>query len=107
MGATRSVEMCSERACFLHDAPRDRRPFATARRSSELYRTARWKRERLAHLAANPCCVDCRAPANTVDHEPPHRGDPAAFFDRRRYVSRCRTCHNVKTGRETRERANA
>lgn len=80
-----------------------RRPFANARRTSELYGTARWKRERAAFLRANSSCA-CSAPAAVVDHEPPHRGDEAAFFDRSRYRAVCWPCSNRKTGRETRER---
>jgi hypothetical protein len=87
--------------CELHQ----RKPFATAQRSSDLYKSHRWRILRIRHLKANPYCADCYLPGNTVDHEPPHRGDVAAFFDERRFVTRCTCCHNRKTGRETRARA--
>lgn len=85
--------------CPMHYRP----PFATAKRTSTLYSTAQWKRARANHLRSYPYC-QCGAIANTVDHNPPHRGDAAAFFDPLRYVSMCSSCHNAKTGRETRTR---
>ena len=83
--------------------------FATATRRSSLYQTWRWKQERKAHLTKEPYCRTClrdnkRTLATTVDHEPPHRGDAAAFWDRSRYVSLCSRHHNIKTGHETQMR---
>ena len=86
--------------CALHI----RKPFATARRSSNLYGTARWKLERRAFLDVFPYCRLCGERASVVDHDPPHRGDIDAFWDRRRYRSLCWKHHQAKTGRETRER---
>jgi 5-methylcytosine-specific restriction protein A len=82
----------------------DRRPFATATRTTELYSTAEWKRESKAFVANKLCITACGRVAAITDHEPPHRGDPAAFWDRNRWRAYCRRCHNAKTGRETRQR---
>ena len=86
-----------------------RKPFQGATRSSELYKTARWKRERAAFLKANRRCVApylvgwkyqrCDEPATVVDHDPPHRGDEAAFWDRSTWRALCRYHSNVKTGK--------
>lgn len=86
------------------------RPFATADRSSSLYGTARWKHERAEHLALNPHCRACLnegriVHATVVDHDPPHRGDEVAFWDRKRFVSLCKAHHDAKTGSEVRRRA--
>jgi 5-methylcytosine-specific restriction protein A len=78
--------------------------FASASRSTTLYQTTRWKKESAAFLIGKRC-VDCGATANlTTDHEPAHRGNEAAFWDKRTWVPRCRPCHNKKTGRETQAR---
>jgi 5-methylcytosine-specific restriction enzyme A len=94
------------RPCAVHTEPR---PFASARRSPNFYRTRGWKRARAEHLASFPLCAahlgrGVRARAATVDHDPPHRGDAAAFWDRRRFVSLCASCHASKTGREAQTR---
>lgn len=81
-----------------------RKPFATAIRSSSLYDTTRWKRERREHLALEPYCRVCGQPATFVDHVIPHRGSEIVFFDRTNWQSLCRHHSNVKTGRETRGR---
>ena len=108
---------CAElQPCSRHE----RKPFATARRSTALYRTARWRRESKAFLAANPWCVAsvemarsggdrttrrCAAAATIADHHVPHRGDEAKFWDEGNWAALCRQHHNAKTGRETRVRA--
>jgi 5-methylcytosine-specific restriction endonuclease McrA len=99
---------CTNPMCAsLQPCPRhQRKPYATATRTSNLYSTARWKRERAAFLSTHPRCP-CGTPANTVDHEPPHRGNEQAFYDRARFVAMCWPCHQRKTGRETRERVAA
>jgi 5-methylcytosine-specific restriction protein A len=60
---------------------------------------AQWRRESKAFLAAHPNCVDCGALATQVDHERPHRGDPALFWDRTNWRPRCHACHSRKTAR--------
>lgn len=64
-----------------------------------LYNSARWKRGRLAHLAAHPLCVLCRqaglvTAATVVDHVRPHRGDEILFFDPGNWQSVCKPCHD-------------
>lgn len=60
-----------------HDRKRD--PAVRA-----LYRSKRWRTERLAFLRAHPLCIECRRhdvirPATVVDHIDPHRGDEAVL----------------------------
>lgn len=61
----------------------------------------RWQRARAAFLAAHPLCkcFECKRldrvrAANVVDHDPPHRGDRAAFWDRSRWVALNKRCHD-------------
>jgi len=84
------------RPCAVHPVI----PFATARRSTDLYNSPRWKRDRALHLAKHPKC-HCGAKATVVDHDPPHRGDESAFWDRSRFNSLCWPHSNQKTGQET------
>ena len=61
-----------------------------------------WRKARLEHLAEHPLCVDCSAEGRTVeativDHEQPHDGDEAKFWDRDNWRSRCKPCHDRKT----------
>ncbi|WP_310622471.1 HNH endonuclease [Flexibacterium corallicola] len=101
---------------------KDRRS-AEAQSYRKLYKTARWKRERLAHLAEQPLCVFCLArgilndgskdmfgsPQENlkrrylvVDHITPHRGDVALFFDQPKQTL-CPDDHDiVKQGLEVR-----
>lgn len=85
-------------------ADHPRIPFATARRASSLYDTARWKQERKQHLAGEPYCRSCGAIGTFVDHIIPPRGNDSMFFERGNWQTLCRPCSNAKTGRETRER---
>lgn len=85
------------------------RPFATARRATNLYDTPQWRFLRAEHLRLEPLCRDCRTEgrataATTVDHVRPHRGDERVFFDAGSLQSLCRRHHNQKTGREVRAR---
>jgi len=78
-----------------HDRKRD--PVVRA-----LYRSKRWRTERLAFLRAHPLCIECRRhdvirPATVVDHIDPHRGDEAVFWDRTRWQALCAPCHSRKT----------
>ena len=57
---------------------------------------------RLSVLSEQPLCVDCEADerivaATDVDHELPHRGDLALFWDRDNLRGRCHACHSRKT----------
>ena len=65
-----------------------------------------WQRERAKFLAEHPYCVDCIAEgrrfglASEVDHEIPHRGDRALFWDESNWRPRCKPHHSRKTARE-------
>ena len=56
--------------------------------------TGAWARARAAFLRRNPACAMCAAPATTVDHITPHRGDAARFWDRANWQPLCTRCHN-------------
>lgn len=68
-------------------------------RRSRLYDLRRWRNGRLRHLREHPLCVACRGIAQVVDHEPPHKGNEAAFFDESTWVSLCKRCHDAKTAK--------
>ncbi|MEZ4552514.1 MAG: HNH endonuclease [Dehalococcoidia bacterium] len=93
----REVTCWRTRPCPVHPEPK---PFAGAERSSDLYRTARWRREQAAHLEAEPACRTCGAPASVVDHIEPHRGNEALFWSPANRQSLCKRCSNSKTARE-------
>lgn len=62
----------------------------------------RWQQARLAFLAANPLCVECRAAghvttATVVDHIVPHRGDAGRMWDSTNWQSLCVEHHDRKT----------
>jgi 5-methylcytosine-specific restriction endonuclease McrA/predicted nucleic acid-binding Zn ribbon protein len=118
---TRPSRPCAMPGCpALRPCPRHpRAPFATATRSSNLYGTARWKRERAVFLRAHRTCTYvffgeqpiasttpevCGAKATVVDHAIQHRGDETAFWDQSNWRALCWRHHQQKTGRETRER---
>ncbi len=63
---------------------------------------SRWDRERIAFLRLNPTCRRCGAPATTVDHIVPHRGDYSAFWNRSNWQPLCARCHNSHKQREDR-----
>lgn len=71
------------------------------------YYTARWKARRSGQLARVPWCEPCKAagrsrPANTADHDVPHRGDPKLFWSGK-LSSMCPSCHSEAKQREERE----
>lgn len=73
-----------------------------------LYTSPRWRAARRMFLSRNPFCVDCEAvgrfvAADTVDHDPAHRGDETLFWDESTWRARCKTHHDQKTGREMAE----
>lgn len=71
-----------------------------------LYNTTRWKKCRLAFLAAHPLCAYCQArglvtAATIVDHIKPHKGDEKLFFKEANWQALCKTCHDsVKQAEE-------
>ena len=61
---------------------------------------ARWRRERLAFLAAHPLCrmheeLGRVQLATVVDHKIPHRGDETLFWDRGNWQPLCKPCHDA------------
>lgn len=66
------------------------------------YNIARWRKERLIFLSANPLCVECfkndiLKSANVVDHIKPHLGNYALFWDVSNWQSLCEICHSRLT----------
>ena len=64
-----------------------------------LYNTAAWRRARAAWLREHPLCrmhgeLGQVVPATVVDHIVPHRGDVEVFWDRGRWQSLCKRCHD-------------
>ncbi|MCJ8139503.1 HNH endonuclease signature motif containing protein [Falsirhodobacter halotolerans] len=95
--------------------------FETRAEYRKLYKSARWKHGRLAHLAVEPLCRYCRQQGITndgsltaaglrqadprrcflvVDHIVPHRGDLALFWDRANWQTLCPDHHDRAKQRE-------
>jgi len=79
---------------------------------NRFYQRAAWKRLRAAHLQAEPLCRACRragrlVEATVVDHVIPFESpnDPLAL-DAGNLQSLCKSCHNAKTGRDSRSNRN-
>lgn len=79
-----------------HDA---KRPTASQRGYGREWRVARD-----AFLKRNDRCAwpGCGAPATTVDHIKPHRGDKRLFWDRTNWQPLCTSCHNRRKQRQER-----
>lgn len=75
--------------------------------------TYAWQKARLEFLKKNPLCGPCQdedgviTQATVVDHDIPHRGDPALFWDRSNWRSMCKSHHDRKTQLEGRQEADA
>jgi 5-methylcytosine-specific restriction protein A len=85
--------------------PDRRSPEAEAYR--RWYKSAAWRRIRLAQLAEHPLCANHLrlgkvVPATIVHHIEPHRGDYARFISGP-FESVCKECHDVE-GRSEDER---
>lgn len=94
-GARCACQIVAERARKArHD---QNRPSARARGYDR-----EWQRERDLFLQANPTCKRCGAPADTVDHVIPHKGDRWKFWNRSNWQALCATCHNSHKQREER-----
>lgn len=61
-----------------------------------LHASVAWRRATAAFLVGKSC-VDCGQPATVTDHNVPHRGDEALFWDESNWRPRCKTCHDRKT----------
>ncbi len=84
------------------DHPRISTRSTHAKEYNKLYKTARWKRERRAHLNKHPLCVYCDQKGITklaviLDHITPHKGDITLFWDRKNRQGLCKQCHDRKT----------
>ena len=63
------------------------------------YKTAAWRRVRLAQLRKEPLCRMCLprvTPATTADHVVPHRGDETLFWAAANLQSLCEIHHGEK-----------
>lgn len=89
-----------------------RTAFAKTRNSDErnlynkLYNNRRYRRLRSLFLQSNPLCIECKknnkvVAAEVLDHIIPHRGNVELFWDENNWQSLCKTCHNAKSGRES------
>jgi 5-methylcytosine-specific restriction protein A len=74
----------------------------------QLYHEPRWRRERArwlrqqAHLLCIYCLAEGRTtPANSIDHDPPHGGDRARFYDRATWRPSCVSCNSRRARRRT------
>jgi 5-methylcytosine-specific restriction protein A len=97
--------------CYTHStkarADRERR-FGTA---DERGYDARWRRYRVAYLAAHPLCVLCEragrvTAAEEIDHIIPRSVKPYLFWEPTNHQGLCRVCHRAKTAQEARSRPN-
>ncbi len=94
---------CQVTATRERNARHDRRRPTARQRGYD----GEWRKARRDYLAAHPYCAmpGCGAPATTVDHIIPHRGDRALFWTRRNWQALCTRCHNsVKQRMERRPR---
>lgn len=64
---------------------------------SAIYRTARWRALRAAHLKGQPECVRCGEKGTTVDHVEPHRGREDLAFSEVNLMTLCERCHAIKS----------
>lgn len=58
---------------------------------------ADWQRLRARFLEANPTCVDCGSPADTVDHIQPVKLRPDLRLDPANLRPMCKRCHDRHT----------
>jgi 5-methylcytosine-specific restriction protein A len=68
---------------------------------------ARWRKYRLAYLAAHPLCVMCAetkhvTEATVVDHIQAHKGDEMLFWDPANHQALCKPCHDRHAQRRDR-----
>jgi 5-methylcytosine-specific restriction protein A len=101
--------------CDVHKLREQDRPNADVR---TWYRTPEWVALRALVLNREPWCVDCLAAAGLTqftrsddlrragvrrstdaDHQVPHRGDPALFWNPENLTGRCHPHHASKTRR--------
>jgi len=90
MANARRCSRCGELTTTKHD--HNPRPSARKRGYD-----SKWEKVRAAHLAMEPACRDCGAPATDVDHIQRKRGGGSDAHAN--LASRCHSCHSRKTAR--------
>jgi len=55
---------------------------------------SRWDKARIGFLLSHPDCASCQAPATSVDHIIPHKGNPVLFWDKANWQPLCTSCHS-------------
>ncbi|MGX8703542.1 MAG: HNH endonuclease [bacterium] len=81
----------------------ERVPFGRrAHANTKFYASTAWRRVRARYISLHPICEICgRAAAEVVDHIVPiNQG--GAPLDESNFQALCSTCHNRKSGRESR-----
>lgn len=92
--------------CILHRKERwsrqnyRRRTDPVEAKLDRFYSTRTWQRCRMMYIRAHPVCVGCGQPATEVDHVVPRR-DGGASLDPNNLQSLCKSCHAIKTSKET------
>jgi 5-methylcytosine-specific restriction protein A len=77
-------------------------------RVGNFYQSRTWRNLRDHFIKLNPLCVECAkinifVPANIVDHIKPI-SEGGSELDSNNLQSLCKSCHAVKTGKETKQR---
>lgn len=103
----RALAPYGQARCDVHEGKQERA--AEQARGSAHARgyDARWNKERLIYLLANPLCVNCLkhkriTPARVVDHIIDHKGNQDLFWDKNNWQSLCDytspyNCHGHKS----------
>lgn len=87
--------------CAVHQQQQARLRAQTP--EQRFYRTARWRKERIAFLAEHPfCACGCGGLATVVDHIKPL--SEGGLDDWSNYEGMTKDCHNAKTAREMHRR---
>jgi|SRR6185503_1802267 len=65
-----------------------------------------WRRYARTFLATHPLCAVCLThgltkPSTLVDHIAPFKGDERLLWDPNNHQALCRSCHAIKTAKET------
>lgn len=88
-----------------HAAPDEMRRGSAER--DKLYNSRKWRKARLAYLAAHPLCAQCErdgriVAASIVDHQDGHAHADwrSRFWDAGTWQSLCAGCHNAKSAQE-------
>ena len=86
------------RAPGTQTAAERRAAYEAARVSPSRIYDHRWRKLRLAYLAAHPLCeCGCGYAATVVDHKTPHNGDKALLYSWDNLQAMTKPCHDRKT----------